>query len=85
MQHNRVPIFYDTTSSSNLPMLYMCYVLGRVPPNHALMPCFVKGNRTPTLPHNFGHCPGAMADSRNGAGNSSRLNELNTWTPGYCH
>ena len=51
-------------------------VLGRVP----LTPCFVRGNRTPTLPHNFGNNQqGTVADSRNGAGNGSRLYEVNIW------
>ena len=58
--------------------LYLCLarnVLGRVP----LTPCFVRGNKTPTLPHSFGNRPGAVADSRNGAGNGSRLYEVNIW------
>ena len=73
-------MLYDTASSSNLPSLYLCFklvrnVLGRVP----LTPCFVRGNRTPTLPHSFGNRQGALADSRNGAGNGSRLYEVNIW------
>ena len=78
MQRNGVPMFYDTASSSNLPSLYICSaknVLGRVP----LLPCFVDGNSTPTLPHRVGDRQGAVADSRTGAGNGSRLYELNTW------
>ena len=78
MQRNGVPMFYDTASSSNLPSLYICWaknVLGRVP----LLPCFVDGNKTPTLPHRFGNRQGAVADSRNGAGNGSKIYELNTW------
>ena len=75
-QRNGVPMLYDTASSTNLPSLYLCLarnVLGRVP----LTSCFVRGNRTPTLPHSFGNRQGAVADSRNGAGNGSRLYELN--------
>ena len=62
--------------------LYLCLarnVLGRVP----LTPCFVRGNRTPTLPHSFGNSQGAVAESRNGAGNGSSLYEVNIWMWGY--
>ena len=55
-------MFYDTASSSNFPTLYICWaknVLGRVP----LMLCFVGGAKTQTLPHSFGGCQGAVADS----------------------
>ena len=77
-QRNGVPMLYDTASSNNFPSLYLCLarnVLGRVP----LTPCFVRGSRTPTLPHSFGNRQGAVADSRNGAGNGSRLYEVNIW------
>ena len=53
MQQEGVPIFYDSASSSALPSLYICpvkNVLGRVP----LIPCFVEGNTSPTIPHRFG-------------------------------
>ena len=86
-QRNGVPMLYDTASSSNLPSLYLCLarnVLGRAP----LTPCFVRGNRTPTLPHSFGNRQGAVADSRTGAGNGSRLYEVNIWmcvTAGVSH
>ena len=66
-QSNAVPMFYNTASSSKLPSLCICLarnVLGRVP----LTPCFVRGNRTPTLPHSLGNRQGAVAYSRNGAG-----------------
>ena len=56
MQRNRVPMFYDTASSSNLPSLYICLarnVLGRVP----LTSSFVQGNRTLT-------CPTALVPAR---------------------
>jgi len=78
MQQNGVPMFFDTASSSNLPSLYLCRaenVLGRVP----LMPCYVGGNITPTLPHKFGDRQGAVADTSKGRGNGSRLYELNVW------
>ena len=76
MQRNRVPMFYATASSSNLPSLYICFarnVLGREP----FTPCFVQRNRTPTLTHSFGTRQGGVADSRNAAGNGSRFYELN--------
>ena len=78
MQRNGVPMLYDTASSSNEPSLYICpvsNVLGRVP----LIPCFVAGNKHPTLPHSFGSRQGAIADTRPGAGNGSRLFELSPW------
>ena len=81
-QRNGVPTLYDTASSSNLPGLYLCLarnVLGRV----LLTPCFMQGNRTLTLPHSFGNSQEAVADSRNGAGNGSRLYEVNIWMLRY--
>ena len=78
MQRNGVPMFYDTASSSDLLTLYICWaknVMGRVP----LMQCFVGGNRTPTLTHCLSGSQRAVADSSKGAGNDSRLYELNTW------
>ena len=39
--------------------------------------------RTPTLPHSFGTRQGAVADSRNGAGNGRRLYEVNIWMLRY--
>ena len=62
MKREGVPMFYDSASSTNLPSLYLCRaenVLGRVP----MMPCFVAGNSTPTLPHRFGDSYGAVADT----------------------
>ena len=50
MKQEGVPMFYDSASSTNLPKFHQCRadnVLGRVP----MMPCFVAGNSTPTLPH----------------------------------
>ena len=78
MQRNGVPMMYDTASSSNQPSLYICpvtSVLGRVP----LIPCFVAGNKHPTLPHSVGSRQGVIADTRPNAGNGSRLYELNHW------
>jgi hypothetical protein len=83
MQREGVPMFYDSASSSALPSLYICpvkNVLGRVP----LIPCFMEGNTHPTIPHRFGRLGrhvlgGAAADSRQDAGNGSRLYELHPW------
>jgi hypothetical protein len=83
MQREGVPMFYDSASSSALPSLYICpvkNVLGRVP----LIPCFVEGNKHPTIPHRFGRIGrhvlgGAAADSRQDSGNGSRLYELHPW------
>ena len=78
MQRNGVPMFYYTSSCSNLPSLNICLdrnVLGKMP----LMPCFMQGNRSPTLLHSFGNRQVEVADSRNVAGNGSRLYELNIY------
>lgn len=78
MQTQRVPMFYDSASSSSEPCLYLCpaeNVLGRVP----LMPCFIAGNSAHTLPHGFGNISGAVQDSRPNAGNGSKLYELHLW------
>jgi len=50
-------------------------VLGCVP----LIPCFIAGNKHPTLPHSLGSRQGAVADTRPGAGNGSRLFEMSPW------
>ena len=71
-------MFFDSASSTNHPSLYLCKVgnvLGRVP----LMPCYLRGNPTPTLPHSFRDRDGAKADTSLGRGNGSRLYELNLW------
>ena len=95
MQHNGVPMFYDTASSPNLTTRYICCsknVKGR-PFRVPLRQCFMGSNRTPTLPHRFSGRQGAVADSSKGAGNRSRLYELNSlmWrygrgaaAQGYC-
>ena len=75
MQRNGVPMLYDTASGSNEPSLYICpvsNVLGSVP----LLHCFIAGNKHPTLPHSIGSRQVAVADTRPGAGNGSRLFEL---------
>ena len=43
------------------------------------MPCYLRGNLTPTLPHSFRDRDGAKADTSLGRGNGSRLYELNLW------
>ena len=65
----------DRLNISQCASWVVCPLLGKVP----LTPCFVRGKRTPTLPHSFGNHQGAVADSRNGAGNGSRLYEVNIW------
>jgi len=65
MQKNGIPMFFDSASSSNELSLYICEarnVLGRAP----MMPCFLEGNPTPTLPHRFGNRDCAVADTANG-------------------
>ncbi len=52
MQRAGVPMLYDSASNPRLPCLYICpvaNVLGRAP----LIPCFIGGNRYPTIPHRF--------------------------------
>lgn len=64
----------------------ICYVgpisniLGRAP----LMPCYLDGNPTPTIPHSFSHLRhpkykalGIFPDSKPGSGNGSKLYRLN--------
>ena len=80
IEHNGVPMLYDIASSSNEPSLYICpvsNVLGSVP----LIPCFVAGNKHPTLLHRDSFCSSqrAIADTHPGAGNGSRLFELSPW------
>ena len=80
MQREGVPMFYGSTSSSALPSLYICpvkNVLGSVPLMMGLIPCFVEGNTSPTIPHRFGSIGwnvlrGVAADSRPDAGNGRR-------------
>ena len=73
---------------SPLPCLYVGHAhhaLGRVP----LMPCYLEGNATPTIPYSFRHyqrsCfPNGQTDSANGKRPGSKLYEVNEfmWTYG---
>jgi hypothetical protein len=74
-------MFYYPASNPRLPCLYICpvaNVLGRAP----LIPCFIGGNRHPTIPHRFKddrRLGDASADTQRDRGNGSRLYELNIW------
>lgn len=70
------------------PILYCVQVrdiLGRVP----LMPCFLRGNETPTIPASFSidkvprtlanRKKGLVPDSEIGGGNGSKLFRINLW------
>ena len=79
------PMLYDLASNPRLPCLYICpvaNVLGRAP----LIPCFIGGNRYPTIPHSFKddqRLGDASADTQLDRGNGSRLYEVNIWMWGY--
>ena len=81
MQRAGVPMLYDSASNPRLPCLYICLaanVLGRAP----LIPCFIGGNRYPTIPHRFKddrRLGDASADTQRDRGNGSRLYEVNIW------
>ena len=81
MQRAGVPMLYDSASNPRLPCLYICSVanvLGRAP----LIPCFIGGNRYPTIPHRFKddrRLGDASADTQRDRGNGSRLYEVNIW------
>jgi hypothetical protein len=72
-----------SASNQRLPCLYICpmaNVLGRAP----LIPCFIRGNSHPTIPHSFdrrtiGRSGSASADTQRERGNGSR-----PWTSGCC-
>ncbi len=52
MQQAGVPMLYDSASNQRLPCLYIgpvANVHGRPP----LIPCFIRGNSHPTIPHSF--------------------------------
>ena len=74
-------MLYDSAASNpHLPCLYICpvaNVLGRAP----LIPCFIGGNRYPTIPHRFNdrRLGDASADTQRDRGNGSRLYEVNIW------
>jgi hypothetical protein len=81
MQQKGVPMLYDH-GDKHLPTLYVCpvkNVLGRVP----LIPCYLRGNRTPTIPFSFRGDSAlgryAVADERPDSGSGSKLFELNVW------
>ena len=81
MQRAGVPMLYDSASNPRLPCLGICpaaNVLGRAP----LIPCFIGGNRYPTIPHSFKddrRLGDASADTQRDRGNGSRLYEVNIW------
>ena len=81
MQRAGVPMLYDSASNPRLPCLYLCpaaNVLVRAP----LIPCFIGGNRYPTIPHRFKddqRLGDASADTQRDRGNGSRLYEVNIW------
>ena len=74
-------MLYDSASNPLLPCLFICpvaNVLGRAP----LIPCFIGGNRYPTIPHRFKddrRLGDASADTQRDRGNGSRLYEVNIW------
>ena len=81
MQRAGVPMLYDSASNPRLPCLYICpvaNVLGRAP----LIPCFIGGNRHPTIPYRFKddrRIGDGSADTQRDRGNGSRLYEVNIW------
>ena len=81
MQRAGVPMLYDSASNPRLPSLYICpvaNVLGRAP----LIPCFIGGNRHPTIPYRFKddrRIGDGSADTQRDRGNGSRLYEVNIW------
>jgi hypothetical protein len=81
MQRAGVPMLYDSASNPRLPCLYICpaaNVLVRAP----LIPCYIGGNRYPTIPHRFKddqRLGDASADTQRDRGNGSRLYEVNIW------
>ncbi len=81
MQRAGVPMLYDSASNPRRPCIYICpvaNVLGRAP----LIPCFISGNRHPTIPLRFKddrRLGDASADTQRDRGNGSRLYEVNIW------
>ena len=81
MQRAGVPMLYDSASNPRLPCLYLCpaaNVLVRAP----LIPCYIGGNRYPTIPYRFKddqRLGDASADTQRDKGNGSRLYEVNIW------
>jgi hypothetical protein len=71
-----------------IPCLYVApvyHMVGRVPLNEALIPLFLAGNSTPSIPHKFSKHKGSgfpmgCADSAASDGSrGSRVFEVNTW------
>ena len=83
-------ILYEVNESK--PICYIVpisNILGRVP----LMPCYLDGNPTPTIPHTFSHlrhgkfrARGIVPDTKLGSGNGTKLFRLNmfAWSMGRC-
>jgi hypothetical protein len=79
LQQKGVPMLYEL-SATELPSLYVCpvqNVLCHVP----LIPCYLNGNTSNTIPYKYrGTTPAkADADSRPNSGTSSELFEINIW------
>ncbi len=81
MQRAGVPMLYYSACNLHLPCLYICLVanvLGCAP----LIPCFISGNRYPTIPHRFKdnrRLEDSSANTQRDRGNGSRLYEGNIW------
>lgn len=82
-----IPMYYEPgpwpDSSTHLPVMHVAFVeniLCRAP----LMPCYLQGNSTPTIPYSLrlqrlARFPFGRADTAQDAGNGSRLYEVNFW------
>ena len=74
----------DAPTWSQIPTMYICpvtNVLGQIP----LIPCYMDGQKHPTVPYRFkkSELGGAIADSRQDNETGSRLYELNVWLWNY--
>ena len=83
MHEKDIPIFYED-APSQIPTMYICpvtNVLGRIP----LIPCYMDGQKHPTIPYRFrkSNLGGAIPDSRPCNGTGSRLYEVNIWLWNY--
>ena len=83
MHQNDIPMLCED-APSQIPTMYICpvtNVLGRIP----LIPCYMDGQKHPTVPHRFrkAELGGAIPDSRPDSGTGSRLYELNVWLWNY--
>jgi hypothetical protein len=78
---NKSTLLQHSKQNPRRPCLYICpvaNVLGRAP----LIPCFIGGNRYPTIPHRFKddrRLGDASADTQLDRGNGCRLYEVNIW------